>query len=473
MASPPESAGVMLCSKCTEDNNLKVPAPCHLHRESIKDGNTTPLWQIRRFLYEETLSGDSIRLLQLEPGHDDQLIRCNLVVKSLDSNPVYTALSYAWGDQTIKHEISCDGQPLHIGENLHSALWQIRQDNRADALWVDAVCINQKNTTEKTAQVRKMRQIYEAAKLVICWLGKQETSDEDGFALMRDIYAQFGDQSIFDLMNSSFETTKELGLPGIDDLRWKALCKILYRPYFFRIWIVQEIIVARDCIIQCGTHLIDRAAIFAIGATMERFHYVKEKIEANIPLILDNTDSTTNAVGGPNGTAPLIQGLTITFSVRDLWALKYMIDTGVALKICQLLMNSRVFKATEPRDRIYALIGLCSDVSNTFIDYDKHIEDVQIEIAKICMLNLESWGSMIFSYVDREHHSDHLPSWVPDWTSGGPIQCPLAGSYYAYRVGTAPVPNWELLSNNVSFLDFSQSCPKKLGRKISISLVLI
>jgi hypothetical protein len=82
----------------------------------------------------------------------------------------------------------------------------------------------------------------------------------------------------------NFKTTDQLSLPDVSDIQWKFMCKILYRPYFFRIWIVREIIAARRCIIQCGIHIIDRKVIFAIGAIFERFHFVIEAVTANIPL---------------------------------------------------------------------------------------------------------------------------------------------------------------------------------------------
>jgi hypothetical protein len=321
---------------------------------------------------------------------------------------------------------------------------QFRQDGRTEPLWIDAICINQKNNEEKTAQVRKMRDIYETAVLVISWLGEQETTDEEGFSLMRKIQTQYGNLSFEDMQILNFKTAKELGLPDTSDIRWKFMCKILYRPYFFRIWIVQEILAARRCIIQCGTHIIDRKVIFVIGAMFERFYFVAEAVMGNIPL-LQSAEPEAD-----------IDKPVIGFSVRHLSAVKALIDIGEKPKMCPLLMATRAFKATDPRDRIYALIGLCSDVSTSFIDYDKHIDEVQIDIAKRCMMNLESWGPMVFSWVDQENHCDNLPSWVPDWING-PTMLPLAGSYYDYRSHPAPIPGWHMLPNNVSTIGFSTS----------------
>ena len=353
---------VKICRKCAVERGLKqleYPQTCTRHPVSEEDESTSRLSEYEHYLYDELPAGDTIRLLQLAPGNGDEPIDCNLVVRSLDSDTPYTALSYTWGDPVPKHAISCNGSRFFIGENLHSALLQFRRDDRMESLWIDAMCINQRNNEEKNAQVRKMREIYKRAAQVICWLGEQEESDDEGFALMRKLHTQYGHLSPQDLHSVNFKTTDQLGLPDTENKQWKSMAKILYRPYFFRIWIVQEIIAATRCIIQCGTHTIDRASIFAIGVIFENFHFVNDAMGANIPL-------PQSADPDADKDEPVI-----SYSVQHLWALKALIDTGETPKIGQLLMNTRAFKATNPLDKIYALIGLCSDVSPTFIDYNK------------------------------------------------------------------------------------------------------
>jgi hypothetical protein len=444
MSNVQASLDAKICRKCAGDWDQEQPSPCNRHPGSEEDVSASLLSEYEHYLYAELPAGETIRLLQLAPGIGDELIECNLLVRSLDSNAAYTALSYTWGDLNMKHAISCSGKRFCIGENLYSALLQFRRDGRTEPLWIDAICINQKNNEEKNAQVRKMRDIYKRAALVICWLGEEEESDDEGFAFMRKLHTQYGHLSPQDFQSTNFKTTDQLGLPDTENHQWKSMAKILYRPYFFRIWIVQEIIAATRCIIQCGIHTIDRASIFAIGAIFENLHFVKDAMGSNIPLPQSaDPDADTDE-------------LVISYSVQHLWILKVLIDSGETPKICQLLMSTRAFKATNPLDKIYALIGLCSDVSPTFIDYNKHIDEVQIDIAKLCMRNLESWGPMIFSYVDQEHHSDSLPSWVPDWTSG-PQMLPLAGSYYDYRTPPAPPPGWHMRSNNVSYVGLCTS----------------
>jgi len=147
-------------------------------------------------------------------------------------------------------------------------------------------CINQANDSEKTKQVQMMRDINAQAKLVISWLGLgiEGSTDKEGFLFMRQIHDIFGRPSSAGMGFTSFTPIEKLGLPKVDDPKWKALCGILCRPYFFRAWVIQEIVIAKRCIIQCGTHIVDRNFIFAIAAAVEKFHYIRNMITANIPM---------------------------------------------------------------------------------------------------------------------------------------------------------------------------------------------
>lgn len=138
------------------------------------------------------------------------------------------------------------------------------------------------------------------------------------------------------------------------------------------------------------------------------------------------------------------------YSIRDLWFLKSLLDRGEQPTILQLLQSTRVFRATEPCDKFFALIALSSNISTNFIDYDKPLAEVQIQIARSSMREKASWGPRLLSYVDRGHHVHDLPSWVPDWTCGGPIQTSLAGSFYDLNSIQNSVQTWVVNSNNVS-----------------------
>ena len=138
-----------LCSECAITKRLKVVNPSHSSqipqpiqsfllsteddRHSVKDV----------YLYDSTLSGRNIRFLQLQQSFGDGKLQCSLVVRPLDTDVTYHALSYAWGDPTVRKTIFCGGKPLEITRSLYSALLQCQKDGQAQMLWADAVCINQ------------------------------------------------------------------------------------------------------------------------------------------------------------------------------------------------------------------------------------------------------------------------------------------------------------------------------------------
>src|SRR5271154_1570306 len=86
--------------------------------------------------------------------------------------PSFIALSYVWGDPTRSHEILIDGKLLLITANLHAALWRLHIKNIVDInIWADAICINQEDLAERSAQIQLMRQVYHLASFVEIWLG--------------------------------------------------------------------------------------------------------------------------------------------------------------------------------------------------------------------------------------------------------------------------------------------------------------
>jgi hypothetical protein len=130
----------------------------------------------------------SIRLLELAAcAQPDGQLSCNIRHADLDDSPFYEAVSYVWGDETNLNTIVCNGVELSITRNLAAALYSLRHRNEAmppRVLWVDAICINQKDTArEKEHQIPLMRRIYAEAAEVIIWLGNDSDLEDSGEAL--------------------------------------------------------------------------------------------------------------------------------------------------------------------------------------------------------------------------------------------------------------------------------------------------
>ncbi|KAF1983614.1 hypothetical protein K402DRAFT_297997, partial [Aulographum hederae CBS 113979] len=98
-------------------------------------------------------------------------ITCDLYPTPLDAASPYETLSYTWGDSSSPIPIHISGHVIQVTRNLHAALQHIRQESTDRILWIDALCIDQTNNAEKSAQVQMMRNIYHSAARTLVWLG--------------------------------------------------------------------------------------------------------------------------------------------------------------------------------------------------------------------------------------------------------------------------------------------------------------
>jgi hypothetical protein len=124
------------------------------------------------------LDDHEIRLVTIQEGHFDDTIHCNLSKVSLRDEPAYEALSYTWGDLTSRGRIYLNGRPYQVTKNLKSALRYLRHVDKPRVLWIDALCINQKDIPERNSQVMHMNGIYREALEVVAWVG-EEGDDSD------------------------------------------------------------------------------------------------------------------------------------------------------------------------------------------------------------------------------------------------------------------------------------------------------
>ena len=142
--------------------------------------------------YSTLLHDDSIRLLKLLPENkdaNDRGLSCTLEDCRLSDQPSYEALSYTWGQPIFPAILHSHNGILKITENLALALHALRLKDRVRLLWVDAVCINQNDDTDKNRQVAMMASIYKSASRVICWLGQADESFSVGIEILKRLAA--------------------------------------------------------------------------------------------------------------------------------------------------------------------------------------------------------------------------------------------------------------------------------------------
>jgi hypothetical protein len=204
-------------------------------------------------------SSQQIRLFELYPGTEASNIECSFRCIELSACPAYTALSYTWGDQTACRQVKVDdGGTISLRENLW---WFLRLQSfaisRPKLFWIDAICINQSNIHERNHQVGLMKQIYVNATEVYVWLGREANNSD----VAMEFVAKKGARNL-----------RPRG-PGFHPV-WsraegRALCDLCERPYWRRMWIIQEIIHAEKITVWCGMKSFEWGAFESLYLTLK------------------------------------------------------------------------------------------------------------------------------------------------------------------------------------------------------------
>ena len=326
-----------------------------------------------------------IRLISLFPGKDSALVCCRIEHVSFNDNPSYEALSYTWGatGQAVDN-IKVDGLPFTVTPSLEIALRHLRSQQETRILWIDALCINQLDVEERSLQVQKMKTIYQSASAVLVWLGEERDNSD----LAMHFIIKLGN---IDLDQVSFEIEDK-----ITSKLWDALFHLLHRPWWSRSWVLQEIAVATgEPLMGCGQKWLPWSV----------FEKTQSLIARSTSLRVLQTMSDT------------VPSLLL---IR-----KHRTGNQPARSLDFLLQDSFGFEATDPRDKIYSLLGLLHETDRVALtpDYSKSVRQVYIEIARhVLRKNI----NMLCLNTNSPFHD--LPSWVSDWSyplQQWPIWMPL------------------------------------------------
>lgn len=224
------------------------------------DGNTL-------YIYTTLAEMDTIRLVRILPGEDDSAVQLELIHAELTDTLEYEALSYPWLDWPTPEEtlstsmdsedVFINGQKVVASHTLATYLRMARQlEERRGWLWVDALCINQQDLEERNAQVLKMKKIYPMAQRVVVWLGRAvsiETNDgppidsKVGIDFLNEIYDHC--PSEHGQLLAWFEKILRETEDVLSWAKWKSLLTLLRKPWWSRMWVVQEVSMARTPIL--------------------------------------------------------------------------------------------------------------------------------------------------------------------------------------------------------------------------------
>lgn len=306
-----------------------------------------------------SLDRPALRLIRLRAARAEPGIHCEFIEAFFDEDvPDYEAISYTWGSLHTPSEIRLNGSKFAITENLFSVLQDVRYQDEDRILWIDAICIDQGSHSELGHQVQQMDQIYQRAHRVIIWLGPLT----DSVGLLMDSLANLQSQ-----------------MPGIDwtptDPRWPISRKrlkdsstealttlaqifldILQRPWFRRVWVIQEVANARAALVHCG-HKSVTARVFAacpklLGVQAVLDHETSEYAKIAFP----HCQAILDVMPGPSG--------------RDSW-------WNQNRDLRTLLTKFSDSEATREHDRVFALLCLCPEANAKIpVDYTQGIDEL-------------------------------------------------------------------------------------------------
>ena len=167
--------------------------------------------------------------------------------------PPYTALSYCWEDQTPDQNLRCGGSTLLVTPNVRNFLSYF-STVETHYIWIDGVCINQIDISEKNHQVSFMKHVYTKASNVVIWLGESDPAIDVAIQKIPEIVPLADNYS--GAKDGCEDALKRYGIPIRGGLFWKGVEALLSKPWFSRLWTFQEAVLPEDVEIRCGRNIL-------------------------------------------------------------------------------------------------------------------------------------------------------------------------------------------------------------------------
>ncbi|KAF2006554.1 hypothetical protein P154DRAFT_421812 [Amniculicola lignicola CBS 123094] len=429
------------------------------------------------YRYDPLPSDTSIRLLELIPSSSDKsVVTCSLKTFELRYAPKFSALSYTWGNPNIslsrsisasisvhknrstqpsstvtkitkvvvperesettatvrRHVIICDEQIIKVTSNLRDALRMLLTLPSKDSpctpryYWIDALCMNQEDLLERNAQVARMADIFQTAQDVIVWLGKEDDFTADALTTIERV-ASIPEEDWNSVLYTSFYDTTYRE-PHLTPHNWLGFIALINRPWFKRAWVVQEIALAKSAIVVCGKktfpweklsktlsfikktrwyHHLHTEKLKHVSGVQKNPGVYKRLLQAKLdvgvaPIYLDETRLKINASGRYN---------------------EYAIGERNRRPPLRMLLDTHRFsKSTDPRDKVYAFLGLADRNMEPFRsqpdtltpNYRSTVQEVYTETARALLISSRNLSQLSTVQDPSQTKLPNLPSWVPD-----------------------------------------------------------
>ncbi|KAM4058414.1 heterokaryon incompatibility protein [Hirsutella rhossiliensis] len=363
---------------------------------------------LRRYVYTPLGTG-CIRLLQVSA--ESNTLSGALRTVKIDDAPPYFTLSYSWDSQAPGQLIRVDGQVLSVSPSLAAFVQRLPgltiDGRRVEWVWIDKICIDQDDLSERSRQVQLMSLIYSRAVRTLIWIGPDLDACSAAWQLVDEIYRVFQTQNprakfVADIPFRMYSDQNHAasGLPEWNDGLWRHLRRLFKLPWFTRSWIVQEVALSRgDPVILHGQRRYMWHHLGWASSWLRRNGYLRLE---QVPNQIQNVETISNI---RRSSAPWCLGaLSVATSIK-----------------CH---------ATDQRDKIYALIGLAAENQDVSHVPDALRANYKIDVTqvytKVAIFLLWTYKTLSFltrangvsedvSWAQRKHRLALLPSWVPNW----------------------------------------------------------
>ncbi|KZL65589.1 het domain-containing protein [Colletotrichum incanum] len=329
----------------------------------------------------------SIRLLNFHGPKESDTFRCTLNVHPLDDAPPFIAVSYVWGAPEPSHKIAVN----EVTFQIHNCISEQKKYSTKlpQYFWIDAICINQDDNSERGHQVGLMKDIFPTAHLVIAWIGLEEGNIGLFFDYLRGLKHTARRERNHYIRSQKRKFT-------FKDAKW-----FVSRPYWSRIWIVQEFTLARELWVLCGSSAISWASLqqfrpFGISQqtnlgfkhlSKQEHHY---SIEKHVESCRELSKLRRSWQTDPK---------RLSFTDKEP-------GFGARPRLTRLLAFSKDYHCSDPRDRVYGLLGLTETEGEDRISADYDITPFQLYHR--VMFHLKQQGQNCHSQVFRERLAQGL-----------------------------------------------------------------
>ena len=344
------------------------------------------------------LGPEEIRLLVISTKGPFGDYNCTIRHVSLKKPPSYECISYTWGDAPELADLMVGERKLQVPARVLEIVKSRASSFDRKLVWIDSVCINQTDLSEKAIQIRKMPEIYSSATRTIMWLGNAPGAWACISFLARHM-------KTFQ-RNPPGTDWKALFKIGTTEAGWQEFLDFLDHPYWSRMWIVQEIALSKSPIISYGGENLS-------WGFLEQFFTEMYRRQVGSLFVLTDTKIIPKVLQ-PAGT----RFLPIIMSIRA----QMSVDNLRPMRMPQMLNCIQGFQARDPRDKVYGALGLLREKDDQVItaDYTKSAMQLCVEVGRHC-LKLDPNYTLAHAGIGLARQTSSLPSWCPDYCGELPL----------------------------------------------------